>query len=116
MKAALRLREVVDARGLDIRDVAQQAGVDAETARRLYAGEATELDLTTLGHLAQVLGVQPPDLIEQVEEPQESVLEGAPAPRADEVPTQSGVEVKGTGEVEGGVRPAPADPGGPSGT
>ena len=108
MKAALRLREMVDAQGLDIRDVAQRAGLDLETAQSLYAGQETEIDLTALGHLAQVLGVQPPDLVLDVEEPQHSVLEGAPPPRDEEVPTQVGVEAKGPGEVEGGVRPAPS--------
>ena len=109
MKAVLRLKELVDARGLNIRDLASQAGVDLETAQRLYDGQSTELDLTALGHLAQALGVQPPELLQEVEEPQPSVLEGADAPRDEVVPTQAGVETKGPNEVEGaGVRPQPS--------
>ena len=109
MKAALRLKELVDARGLDIRDVAQGAGLDPETARSIYDGQAVELDLTTLGHLAQVLGVQPPDLLQEIEEPQPSVLEGAPAPRDPDVGTQLGVDVKGPDEVAGSdITPQPS--------
>lgn len=85
MRVSLRVRELADARGWDVAELARQAGVDPRTAQSMYAGEPVEMDLATQGQLAQALGVLPNDLVAQVEEPQPSAMD-APAPRDESVP------------------------------
>ena len=94
LKAALRVRELAQARGWDAQQLASQAGLDVETARRIFNGEAVELDLTQLGHLAQLLGVLPNELVTEVVEPQPSVADGAEPPRSIEVPVQGSDQIK----------------------
>ncbi len=94
MKVSLRVKELVDARGLNAQELASQTGVDAETASRIYNGESVEMDLTTLGALAQLLGVLPNELVAEVEEPQQSVIDTGEMPRSIDVPTQGIDEIK----------------------
>ena len=76
-----RIKELVDTRGWDVPALAEQIGVATETARALYDGNPTEIDLATLGRLGQVFGVLPHDVIAAVDEKQPSVAD-APPPRS----------------------------------
>lgn len=75
-----RIKELVDTRGWDVPTLADQIGVDPETARSLYDGSATRIDLATLGRLGQVFGRLPHDVLAAVEEKQPSAAD-APPPR-----------------------------------
>ncbi len=86
MKVMVRIQALVDARGWDMQELAHQVEVDAETARNLYDGRSTELDLEGVGLLSHVLGVLPNDIVASVEEKQPSAAD-APAPRDPHLPT-----------------------------
>ncbi len=81
MRVALQIRELVDARGWDVSELARVAEVDQQTAQDLYDGKPTEIDLATESRLSQALGVRPDELLADVEEPQPSASE-APMPRS----------------------------------
>src|SRR5688500_6531957 len=81
VKVAVRIKELVDERGWNAQQLAQTIGTDEQTARSLYDGQPTELDLAALGHLAEALGVTPPEIVAEVQEKQPSV-EVAPSPRS----------------------------------
>ena len=93
MKLALRVKELIDGRGLSIQELASRIDVDEATAERLYQGQSTQIDLTTLGALCEALDVLPHDIVVRVDEPQPSVAGGAPMPRAIDVPTQDTDEI-----------------------
>ncbi len=80
MKVTLAVKDLVDARGWDLAGFAQQAGIDPETARHVYAGHSTELDLPAHARISQALGVLPNEILARVEEPQPSAAD-AEAPR-----------------------------------
>jgi transcriptional regulator with XRE-family HTH domain len=94
MKVELRVRELASGRGWGARELASQAGLDVQTAQAVMAGEAVEIDLTTLGHLAQVFDVLPNELVTHVEEPQPSIIETGVAPRSIHVPVQDMDQIK----------------------
>jgi DNA-binding Xre family transcriptional regulator len=94
MKVALRLDEMAAAHGLDAQSLAAQAGVTPDVAQGLLAGEAVEIELSTLGRLSELLGVLPNELVAEVEEPQQSVADGAEPPRSIDVPKQGMDEIK----------------------
>ena len=96
MKVTLQVREIMDQRGWGAEDLAREAGLDEATARSIYAGESTEMDLGTQGRISQALGVLPNEIAGDVEEPQASSTE-VEMPRADSVPTESRTELKGRG-------------------
>jgi hypothetical protein len=85
MKATLAVRELVDARGWDVAEFARQAGLDEETAGRVYAGQPAELELADHGRISEALGVLPNEILADVEEAQPSAAD-APAPRSIEAP------------------------------
>ena len=93
MKLALRVKELVDSRGWNLQDFVSQTGLDAETAQRLYQGQSTQIDLSTLGKLCELFGALPNEIVVRVDEPQPSVAEGAPMPRSIDVPVQGIDEV-----------------------
>jgi DNA-binding Xre family transcriptional regulator len=94
MKVALRLDQVAQGRELDAQTLASQAGITPEVATSLLAGEPAEIELSTLSRLSELLGVLPNELVAEVEEPQESVTEGAEPPRSIDVPRQDMDEIK----------------------
>ncbi len=94
MKVALRLNELAAARGLDAQALTSRAGLAPDMAQSLFAGEAAEIDLPTLGRLAELLGVLPNELVAEVQEPQQSVIDGAEPPRSIDVPVQTMDEIK----------------------
>ncbi len=75
MRVCLRVRELLDARGMGVDDLARLTGMDPQTARSVYDGQPTEMDLTTQGHIAQALGVRPDEILGEVQEEQPSVLD-----------------------------------------
>ncbi len=85
MKVTLAVRELVDARGWDVAEFARQAGLDEETAGRIYAGQPVELELPDHGRISEALGVLPNEILADVDEAQPSAAD-APAPRSIEVP------------------------------
>jgi transcriptional regulator with XRE-family HTH domain len=88
MKVSLRVKELSDARGWSAQDLASQSGLDAETVSHIYSGQSVEIDLTTLGALAQLFDVLPNELVDEVEEPQPSIIETGERPRSIHVPEQ----------------------------
>lgn len=94
MKVALRLDQLTAGNGLDAETLAAQTGVTSEVAQSLLAGESTEIELSTLGRLAEMLGVLPNELVAEVDDPQQSVIDGAESPRSLDVPTQGMDEIK----------------------
>ncbi len=67
--ARLRLKEIAEERGLNISQLQRQTGLDMGMVRRYWYNEGrkgplTEVNLVALAKLAEVLGVQPSDLIE----------------------------------------------------
>jgi len=94
MKLALNVKDLADARGWNAQEMASQTGLDEKTVSALYNGDDVELDLTALGHLATALGVLPNEIVANVIEPQPSIADGAPMPRAVSVPEQTLDQVK----------------------
>ena len=94
MKVALRLNELMAARGLDAQTLTSQVRLTPDVARSLFAGEPAEIDLPTLDRLSQMLGVLTNELVTEVEQPQPSVLDEAEPPRSIDVPVQGMDEIK----------------------
>lgn len=94
MKVALRLDQLAAGKGVDAETLAAQTGVTSDVAQSLLAGEPTEIELSTLSRLAELLGVLPNELVAEVEEPQQSVVDGAEPPRSIDVPGQGMDEIK----------------------
>lgn len=94
MKVALRLDQLAAGHGVTAESLAAQAGITSEVAQSLLAGEPTEIELSTLSRLAEMLGVLPNELVAEVEEPQQSVVDGAASPRSIDVPGQGMDEIK----------------------
>ncbi len=88
MKVALRVKELVDARGWDVRELAHRTGVDEQKADDLYHGRTTQIDLSTFGDLCTVLGVEPAEILVAVEEQEPSVIEQTPPSANSEEPAR----------------------------
>lgn len=69
MKIRLNVRELVDARGWSVEEFAERAGLDPATARGVYAGESTEMDLADHSRISQALDVLPNEILAAVDEP-----------------------------------------------
>lgn len=93
MKVALRVDQVTGS-AVNAQSLAAEAGITSEVAQSLLSGEATEIELSTLGKLAEMLGIMPNELVAEVEEPQHSVIDGAKSPRSIDVPDQSMDQIK----------------------
>ena len=85
----MQVKELVDARGWSVQELANQAGLDLESAQRLYEGRSANMDLTTLGHLCEMFNVLPNDIVIRVVEPQPSVIDTGELARDPAVPTQT---------------------------
>jgi transcriptional regulator with XRE-family HTH domain len=68
MKVRLRVGEVMKARGMTIQELAEQADIAYNTARGMFHGITTRIDLPVLERVAQALGVPPLELLEEYEE------------------------------------------------
>ena len=66
MKTRLRVKEVANEKGISLTKLSQRSEVAYNTVRRLWREPYTDVTLSTLQRLANVLGVTVNDLIEQV--------------------------------------------------
>ncbi len=66
MKTRLRVKEVANEKGLSLTKLSQRSEVAYNTVRRLWREPYTDVTISTLQRLADVLGVTVNDLIEQV--------------------------------------------------
>ena len=71
----LKLRQIAEAQGLNISQLQRRSGLDMGMVRRYWynegrKGQLTEVSLPALYKLAQVLGVEPGDLITSGDEEQ----------------------------------------------
>jgi DNA-binding Xre family transcriptional regulator len=62
----LRVKEVAEARGYNLAQLARKADIDQRTLRRIYKQPTAEISTRVLDKLATALGVPPTDLIEVV--------------------------------------------------
>jgi DNA-binding Xre family transcriptional regulator len=62
MPVKWRVNELAERKGWNARRLAEKAGVDIKTARNILTGQATRVDLETIGRLADALGVAPGQL------------------------------------------------------
>src|SRR5437588_8837433 len=62
MAVIWRVDELAERKGWNARRLAEKAGVDVKTARHIITGQATRVDLETIGRLADALGVEPGSL------------------------------------------------------
>jgi transcriptional regulator with XRE-family HTH domain len=63
MTTLFRLREAIEAAGLNQSELARRSGVGLRTVARLCRNETAQVSLATLDKLARVLGVEPGELI-----------------------------------------------------
>ena len=61
----LKVREIAEAKGLNMAQLARKADIDVRTVRRIYRDPTSEISTTVLDKLATALDVKPSDLIEQ---------------------------------------------------
>ncbi len=66
MKTRLRIKEVAVRKGISMTKLSQRSEVAYNTVRRLWRDPYTDVTLSTLQRLADVLGVQVNELIESV--------------------------------------------------
>ena len=66
MKTRLRIKEVAVRKGISKTKLSQRSEVAYNTVRRLWRDPYTDVTLSTLQRLADVLGVQVNELIESV--------------------------------------------------
>ena len=59
----LQLAELAHARGLTMSQVARRTGLTPAMVRRYWRNETTTVSLEAIGNLAQLLDVQPGDLL-----------------------------------------------------
>jgi putative transcriptional regulator len=64
----LRIKEIVDRRGLKITELAERADIAYGTAHALYRGHVTRIDLETLDRVCDALDVDIADLLVRVTE------------------------------------------------
>jgi DNA-binding Xre family transcriptional regulator len=66
MKTRLRIKEVAVRKGISMTKLSQRSEVAYNTVRRLWRDPYTDVTLSTLQRLADVLGVEVNELIESV--------------------------------------------------
>ena len=66
MKTRLRIQEVAVRKGISLTKLSQRSEVAYNTVRRLWRDPYTDVTLSTLQRLADVLGVEVNELIESV--------------------------------------------------
>lgn len=65
MSARFRVRELVEEAGISQSELARRAEVSFATVNRLCTNATNQVSLETLDKIADVLGVEPGDLIER---------------------------------------------------
>lgn len=60
----LRVREIAEAKGLNMAQLARKADVDVRTVRRIYREPTSEISTIVLDKLATALDVKPSELID----------------------------------------------------
>jgi DNA-binding Xre family transcriptional regulator len=68
MKARLRVKEVANQKGISLTKLSQRSEVAYNTVRRIWREPYTDVTLSTLQRLADVLKVDVSELIESVED------------------------------------------------
>lgn len=66
MKSKLRVKEVAQQKGVSLTKLSQRSEVAYNTVRRLWRDPYTDVTLSTLQRLADVLGVDVRELMESV--------------------------------------------------
>ena len=61
----LKVKEIAEAKGLNMAQLARKADVDVRTVRRIYRQPTSEISTAVLDKLATALDVKPSDLIDQ---------------------------------------------------
>jgi transcriptional regulator with XRE-family HTH domain len=76
--ARLKLKELAEARGLNISQLARRSGLDIQMVRRYWynrgmKGPLEEVNLAAIDRIAEVLGVSPGELFTHGEEDTEEI-------------------------------------------
>ena len=71
MRTRLRVKEVANGKGISLTKLSQRSEVAYNTVRRIWREPYTDVTLSTLQRLADVLGVDVRELIESVTDEQE---------------------------------------------
>jgi DNA-binding Xre family transcriptional regulator len=66
MKTRLRVKEIADKKGVSLTKLSQRSEVAYNTVRRLWRDPYTDVTISTLQRLADVLGVNVNELLESV--------------------------------------------------
>jgi DNA-binding Xre family transcriptional regulator len=61
----LKVKEIAEAKGLNMAQLARKADIDVRTVRRIYREPTSEISTVVLDKLATALDVKPADLIDQ---------------------------------------------------
>ena len=72
MKTRLRVKEVAKSQGVSMTRLHTRSEVAYGTIRKIFRDPYTEVTITTLSRLAQALGVETRDLLEDVPDEDES--------------------------------------------
>jgi DNA-binding Xre family transcriptional regulator len=72
MRTRLRVKEVANRKGISLTKLSQRSEVAYNTVRRIWREPYTDVTLSTLQRLADVLGVDVNELIESVPEDEKS--------------------------------------------
>jgi DNA-binding Xre family transcriptional regulator len=64
----LRVRELAEAQGLNIQELANRSGIAYSSALDLWYDRVQRIDKKTIGKIAKALGVRPGDLFGEVED------------------------------------------------
>ncbi len=64
----VRVGKIAKEKGISIQELADRAGIAYNTAKALYRGHSSRIDLPILERICQVLEVEPGALFEQVED------------------------------------------------
>jgi transcriptional regulator with XRE-family HTH domain len=65
----LRVRELAEAQGLNIQELAKRSGIAYSSALDLWYDRVQRIDKKTIGRVAKALGVRPGELFGEEEEP-----------------------------------------------
>ena len=68
MRTRLRIKELAQAKGLKQYELAEKSGVTPQLLNRYWNNHTQSVTLEQLTAIAQVLGVQPGDLIEVIQD------------------------------------------------
>ena len=60
----LKVKEIAEAKGLNMAQLARKADIDVRTVRRIYRQPTSEISTVVLDKLATALDVKPSDLID----------------------------------------------------